>query len=107
VNLVLKKWAQMFSPRDLWSVVFQMTLLVLGCLAVFSVASPRGFGLIGQRHTLTKRANRQQSKRICLAGTGHAYAPHAYGQLTAAHSDALAYAARIRAVRLESCDSTL
>ena len=71
---------------------FSDDVIGLGLFACFSVASLPRFGLVGQRHTLTERANRQQSKRICPAGTDHAYAPHAYGQLTGAHSDALTYA---------------
>jgi hypothetical protein len=80
VNLVLGKWAQGFSPRDLLSVVAD-DVIGLGLFAYLFCGITSRVGLIGQRHTLTERVNRQQSKRICLAGTGHAYAPRAYGQL--------------------------
>jgi hypothetical protein len=64
VNLVLRKWAQVLSPRDLrpwffglryWSMVVRLSLLWHHL---------PGLVLSDSEHTLTERANRQQSKRI-------------------------------------------
>jgi hypothetical protein len=65
VNLVLGKWAQVFSPRDLcpwfsglryWSMVVRLYLL---CHHL------PGLVFSDSEHTLTTRTNRQQSKHIC------------------------------------------